>query len=99
MKNIVKYSKRFLAAASCGFFAILGIDWLVGLIAFCIDSPYRGAFFNEVWSISQYLFAWIPGPSLTRLVVWFIVGCITYSFPALLSYLSFKWFDRLLSKK
>jgi hypothetical protein len=99
MKNIVKYSKRFFAAASCGFFAILWIDWLLGLIASCIDSPFRGAFFNEVWGITQNLFTWIPGPSLTRLVAWFVVGCLTFSLPALLSYLSFRWFDRLLSKK
>ena len=91
--------KKIFALFLCGFFTLLTLDWLVGLFAFFIDSPYRGAFFPEVWSITQLLFTWMPEHTLTRYVVGIFVGILTFGVPMCVVYLSFSWLGRLLTKK
>ena len=99
MKKFLLYFKRVLALFICGFFALVALDWIVGLFAFCMGSPYRGAFFAEVWGITQHLFTWMPKQTLTRFILGLFVAIITFAMPILVSYLSFKWFDRSLIKK
>jgi len=99
MKKGFLIFKRVFALLLCGFFALLTLDWVVGLVAFCIGSPYRGAFFPEVWGAVQHLFTWMPERTLTRFVIGVVVAILTFIVPIVISYLSFKWLDRLLARK
>ena len=99
VKRYLPLTKRILAILLSGFFALLALDWFAGLVAFCIGSPYRGAFFPEVWNITQLLFTWIPKGTITRIIMGGLVAFLTFAIPIAISCLSFRWFSKSLTKK
>ena len=99
MRKFFLNLKRVLALLISGFFALVALDWVAGIFAFCIGSSYRGAFFPEVWGVIQHLFTWMPEHTLTRFVVGVVVAILTFVAPAVISWFSFHWFGKLLTKK
>lgn len=92
-------TKKCFAILLCTIFAILSIDWGFTLFAYFIRSPYRGAFFPEVWNITSILYEWLPPQTFTRGIVWFTTGIVTVFLPMIVFLVSFWWYHKLKENK
>lgn len=94
MKSVLTFICRAVALLLIVVFVALTFDWLVSFVACILDSPYRGAFFTEVWGAVSILYSWLPDHTLTRLIGKIAVAILIIVVPACLAVASYIWYDR-----